>query len=283
LFDDPTEEIVQPNNTLIVHQTIKILIEELEFRYGTIAFKYNIPEQKTELEFEIENLKVRPEFEVLKPYISKVLKTKNVNIIIHAEFENGKLLSQLATSTDVEKINHELIEGVKFTFVSKNILGKHLLKNENGVNINQIQDEAKNALYSSGEELLEDILKNQNFKHHKQLRFLSQKHDSNTLKIRFVLSPFSFVFLLTGNQQFHIVLETLDTEEATYIWHFPKDKQLLKLKLKEIDQHLNIIRSKGRQIFLETQPENFSRMLHDYSNDKKGFIIWKDVLEERIV
>ena len=109
--------------------------------------------------------------------------------------------------------------------------------------------------------------------------YLAQRHDSPTLKIRFVLSPFSFVFLLAGEEQFHIVLETLDTEEATYVWHIPKDIQTLKIKLKEIDQQLSIIKNNGRQVLLETQPENFNRILHDYSDDKKGFIVWKGVLE----
>ena len=192
------------------------------------------------------------------------------------------MISQLATSNDVEKINREVIEGVTFTFVSKNIIGRPLLQNENLLDINQIQGENKNTLYSSGEELLEDILKKEYFKHHQQLRFLSQQHDRSTLKIRFVLSPFSFVFLLTGKEQFHIVLETLDTEEATYLWHIPKDKLTLKTKLKEIDEQLSIIRNNGRQVFLEKQPVNFSRILHDYSDEKEGFIIWKDLLEEQI-
>jgi hypothetical protein len=30
-------------------------------------------------------------------------------------------------------------------------------------------------------------------------------------------------------------------------------------------------------------PENFSRILHDYSDDQKGFILWKDMPEERLV
>ena len=282
LFDEPKDEIVYSKSIITIKKEIKFPIEELEFRYGSIMFKYFVSELKIELEFEIENLEVRPEFEVLKPYFAKALKSKNVKIDIHAEFENGKLISQLATSNDVEKINREVIEGVKFSFVSKNILKKPPLQKGNLLDINQIQDENKKSLYSSGEELLEDILKKQNFKHHKQLRFLSQRHDRSTLKIRFVLSPFSFVFLLTGKEQFHIVLETLDTEEATYLWHFAKDKQTLKMKLKEIDQHLNIIKNKGRQVFLENQPENFSRILHDYLDDKKGFIIWKDLLDEQI-
>jgi hypothetical protein len=102
------------------------------------------------------------------------------------------------------------------------------------------------------------------------------------MKIRFVLSPFSFVFLLAGVQSYLVVLETLDTEEATYIWHTPKDKVTLMEEVKQIDRQLNIIREKGRQNFLEISPDNFTRILHDYSDNKKGFIIWKSAIEELI-
>jgi len=88
---------------------------------------------------------------------------------------------------------------------------------------------------------------------------------------------------LSGAEQFHIVMETLDTEEATYIWHIDKDITLLKYKLKEIDLSINVIRNDGRQIFLESQPQNFTRILHDYSDERKGFVIWKDLLEEILV
>ena len=102
------------------------------------------------------------------------------------------------------------------------------------------------------------------------------------LKLRFVLNPFSFVFLLPGRVRYHIVLETLDTEEATYIWHIEKNRQMLLRELLRIDLDLNTIRNKGRQAFLEKQPGNFSRLIHDYSDKRKGFIIWKDRLEERL-
>jgi hypothetical protein len=94
---------------------------------------------------------------------------------------------------------------------------------------------------------------------------------------------FSFVFLLPGAEQFHIIMETLNTEEATYIWHLDKNIAVLKNKLSEIDLNINMIRNNGRQAFLESQPQNFSRILHDYSDERKGFIIWKDFLEEILV
>ena len=126
------------------------------------------------------------------------------------------------------------------------------------------------------------MLKNNQFRHHKQLRYLAERHAGNLLKIRFVLRPFSFVFLIAGTEQYHIILETLDTEEATYLWHFSKTVSLLPSKLKEIDAHLQIIRNQGRQPFLDSKPENFSRILHDYSNAQKGFVLWTDMLEERL-
>lgn len=88
---------------------------------------------------------------------------------------------------------------------------------------------------------------------------------------------------MTGEQNYYIVLETLDTEEATYVWHANKNKSVLMDTVKQIDQELNIIREKGRQAYLETNPQNFSRIVHDYSGSNKGFTIRKGQLEERLV
>jgi hypothetical protein len=170
--------------------------------------------------------------------------------------------------------------------VQKEMVGRQIPPQEGSqlLDIEQLQNAAGNnsSLYDSGEELLEAVLKDEQAKHHRQLRYLAARHEHTILKLRFVLSPFSFVFLLAGVEHFHIVVETLDTEEATYIWHFPKDRQVLREALKRIDQDLNVIRQHGRQHFLETQPEGFSRVVHDYSEGKKGFVVWKDGVEERL-
>jgi len=284
LFDDLSEQ--NAGRVTTIEKKLKLAMDDLEFRFGGIAFKYTIPEMKTDLEYEIDNPDIRPEFEVLKPYFSRKLKSKFVNIEVQAEFEGGKLVSQMATSADLDKINRAVIESVKFTYVSRNILAgpyRTDLK-QNLLDIDQLQgnEQSRNILYNSGEELLEDILNKKNYRHCRQLKYLAQHHDKSKLKISFVLSPFSFVFLLTGRTHFHIVLETLDTEEATYIWHIVKDKKKLKTELNEIDRQLNIIRNEGRQVFLETLPDNFSRIVHDYSDNKKGFVVWKDALDERI-
>ncbi|NDP22897.1 MAG: DEAD/DEAH box helicase family protein [Paludibacter sp.] len=284
LFDEPSGELVIHENNKKFELKIKVSIEELDFRYGSVVFKYLISDIKEPVEFGIENLQIRPEFDVLKPYFAKTLKSKYISFDISAEFEKGELVSQLATSEDLLRINQEVIEGVRFSFITNHFLGMKPQIDNNLLTVEELSnsDNKSPNLYTDGQNLLDDLLSHKNFKHSKQLRYLANRHESTILKIRFVLSPFSFVFLLAGENQFHIVLETLDTEEATYLWHLEKDKTQLKSQLKSIDEQLSIIRNKGRQAFLETKPESFSRILHDYIDIQKGFVIWKDILEERI-
>ena len=286
LFEDPKGELPSTEKAhSVVDEKINLPLSDLEFRYGGIAFRYAFPEVNSELEFDIENIDVRPEFEVLKPFFARVLKKEKVTVQVYAEFEDGKLISQLATSSDIQEINREVIEGVKFRFINKKLFKKefpgarsHLL------NIDELQkdDQGSNKLFDSGEELLNELLKNRQYRHEKQLKYLAGRHARNILKLRFILSPFSFLFLLIGKEDFHIVMETLDTEEATYIWKFDSDKSTLPKKLREIDIDLNAIKNEGRQEFLRNPPENFSRIFHDYTEERKGFIIWKDTLEERL-
>lgn len=271
LFDDPVEEIVPvvKSDTLTIEKEIKVPLESLEFKYGAIGFPYIYKDPNEKLEFEIAHDDIRPEFEVLKPYFVKVLKTRNITVSIYAELENGTLVSQSADSVDVKRINKEIIEGVRFRFVTKAILNKSSSHERNILDITQLQ--TGQPLYESGEELIADILKNTKFKHHQQLRYLAEKHAGHVLKIRFVLQPFSFVFLIEGEEMYHVILETLDTEEASYLWHFEKQRSLLPTFLKDLDRQLDIIRLQGRHAFISAAPENFSRIVHDYSNEQKGF------------
>lgn len=74
----------------------------------------------------------------------------------------------------------------------------------------------------------------------------------------------------------------MDTEEATYIWHTPKNRASVIEEVKQIDNQLSIIKEIGRQSFLEKSPDNFTRIFHDYSDNQEGFITWKSALEEMI-
>lgn len=280
LFDEPTEIIPEGQST-VVEKRIKIAIEDLDFRYGNVGFEYIEKESGQRIDFEIENEEFRPEFEVLKPYFVKVLKSKSIAIDIYVELENGVILSQLATSSDIENINKETVESVKFQFLNKSFIGKIPTLKQNILTTGELPKNQN--IYPNAESILEDLLKRKQYKHSKHIQFLADKHERNVMKLRFVLQPFSFVFLLAGEESYHIVLETLDTEEATYIWHTDKNKAALIDTIKQIDKELNIVREKGRQVYLETNPLNFSRIVHDYSDSSKGLTIWKSQLEELLI
>ena len=182
------------------------------------------------------------------------------------------------------QINREIIESVRFRFLEQDIVNRQYQEGNAGLmDIRTLQEGLDASFYKSGESLLNDLLLNTKVKHYKQLRYLASRHEGTTLKLRFVLNPFAFVFLLAGEEQYHIVLETLDTEEATCVWHFARKRQELSLNLKQVDHDLNTIRNRGRQAFLEAHPDNFTRLVHDYSDQRKGFISWKARLEERLV
>jgi superfamily II DNA or RNA helicase len=279
LFDNVENQQDTKHSFNEIRERIKLKFDDLAFHYGGVLFNYIDKETGEVIEFSIENDTLRPEFSILKPYFAKQLGVKNIEADIYAEYKDRLLIAQNATSADIGRINSEIIDSVKFHFLNREIIGGKKQNSTDIVDLNNLQNE--NQLYNSEEELINEILKDESVKHYKQIKFLLKHHLSHILKIRFVLAPFSFVFLLQGEEKYHIAVETLDTEEATYIWHF--DKSRLKENLSIINKDLNTIRNKGRQFFIENQPGNFSRIFHDYSDIKKGFIAWKVQLEERLV
>jgi superfamily II DNA or RNA helicase len=285
LFDFPEEEQKETSTNnqqdTIIEKIIKIKIAELEFLYGSIQFQHTLLELPDSLKFDIEQLHIRPEFEVLKPYFEKFFQSKTVDIHITVVIDRQQVTALSASSAALEQLNREVVEGLRFRFMERNFLNKKQLADQPET----VQDpglSTTNALYDSGEELLADVLSKGNYRHQRQLHYLSENHLGQVLKIRFVLSPFSFVFLLEGNERYHLVMETLDTDEATYLWHLPKNTPDLRSAIQRVDQQLTQIRNEGRQRFLETNPEDFSRVVHDYSDEKKGFVVWKGAVEERL-
>lgn len=284
LFDDQ-DQTHTANQFLQINRSIKLSMADLDFHYGAVAFNYQLPKSDQKLEFEIEHDHIRPEFDVLKPYFSKLLGFQRIEIDIYAEIENGQVQAQMATCAALEKINREVIEAMKFRFFDQTVIEGQLPFNteSNLVDLDQIQKDGNGKkLFESEEQVLAMLLAKKKVKHALQLRYLARRHEGAIMKLRFVPQPFSFVFLIVGEFQFHVVLETLDTAEATYLWHLEKDPLLLRENLQLVDKDLAIIKNAGRQAFLATEPVDFSRVIHSYSDDKKGFIIWRDTLEQNL-
>jgi superfamily II DNA or RNA helicase len=101
LFDfyEPAADV----KSFTVEEQIRIPIEDLEFRFGIVGFKHLLKDLNKELTFEVANTHIRPEFEVLKPYFAKVLKSGKIKATIRVKVETGKLIYNYATSDDLEK------------------------------------------------------------------------------------------------------------------------------------------------------------------------------------
>lgn len=286
----PDEKMELPNKEDIgksISKLLKLPFNKIKFGNGFVSFSYYIEEFKESLDFEIENNDIRPEFEVLKDYFIKVLKRKTLAITVWIKFDKSGIISTVATSDDIDKINSNIVESVRFEFVRKGVLATQ------GVLINSkfmatmeelmaINNNPVTNFFKSDKDLLDDILIVKKSKHYLQLKYLSTQHEASILKIRFVLQPLSFIFLVVGDEKYHLVWETLDSNEATYIWHVSKTKEALRQAIGMIEGVLQEIRTTGKQEYLKKDHPDFSRIFHDYSDTKKGFVLWKGQLEERV-
>lgn len=280
-----TEFVRQPHKVSI-KETFYVPLKNVRFKLGGVSFDKKFKEHKKTLELTIPNYDIREEFDAVKNYFANVLKTKKIEVTVDIEITDNEVTSIEAKSPEIEKIDKQLIDNVKFEFV------KSTTKKKINVEIDKTlftmdeyfdtfaDDKFKsNTFYNNDKELFEDLLTISNTKHYKHLRFLSSKHSHDIMKLRFVHKPFSFIFLIQGDRNYHIIWETLDTEEATYVWHITKDINVLKMTLRKIEDIINVIKVQGKTAYISSTDDAFRRIYHDYSDLVDGFVKWKGELE----
>jgi superfamily II DNA or RNA helicase len=275
-----------PTTTKVLRKTMKVPFSKITFCNASVSFSLFVEEFKQDINFEIENADIRPEFEAIKEYFVKLFKKKIITVDIEISYTADEIISANATSENIDKINNSIIDSVRFEFVKREIIsfkGKSADTTILNTIDNLMIDKNAAKLFKTEQNIIDDILSVKNSKHYYQLKYLSGQHLSSILKIRFILQPFSFLFLLVGEKKYHIVWETLYSEEATYIWHFEKTMDALRNGLKEIEIILNEIKATSKIDYLKKEHDNFSRVMHDYSDAKSGFVGWKGVMEEKLV
>ena len=237
-------------------------------------------------EITIPKYDIREEFDAVKNYFANILKTKKIEVKVYIEITDDEVSSIEAKSPEIEKINKNLIDNVKFEFVKDTIrkkinidIDKSLFTMDEYFETFADEKFKANTFYKNDKELFEDLLSISNTKHYKHLRFLSSKHSHSIMKLRFVHKQFSFIFLIEGDRNYHIIWETLDTEEATYVWHISKDINILKTTLIKIEEIINVIKVQGKTAYISSTDDQFRRIYHDYSELVDGFIKWKGEIE----
>ncbi len=280
----PPQQKIEPWQ--LFEKEVKIPFRKVQFENGCVKLAYYFSALKKDVVLEISNIDVRAEFKAVREYFAKVLKLKSVNVAVSIKYskEEWKIISINAISEDINAINESVIDNVRFEFVRKSLFKFQPNDTSQQVQtLDQIQGKEMHALIPNEEEFLNQILKVDSARHYLQLKYLSTCHEFSILKLRFILQPFSFLFLIAGEKQYHVVWETLDSEEATYIWHIEKTNPALRAAVIYIEAALAEIKITGRQEYLKTEPDNFCRILHDYTDKHKGFIDWKSELNQRTV
>jgi hypothetical protein len=267
-------------------ETFFVPLKNVRFKLGGVSFDKKFQGHKEKLELTISNYDIREEFDAVKNYFGNVLGTKKIEVSAKIEIRDNNITSVEVSSPEISRINKQLIDNVKFEFVRSTFRKKINDKIDKSIftmdeYFETFADEKLNSnpFYSDDKELLEDMLAISNTKHYKHLRFLSSKHSHDILKLRFVHKPVSFIFLIQGERNFHVVWETLNTEEATYVWHILKDINVLKMKLREIETIINLIKVEGKTAYISSTDDPFRRIYHDYSELVDGFVKWKGELE----
>jgi hypothetical protein len=281
------EELSIIEESWTINKTIKVPFNKIRFGNGIVSIPYHLIEIRQDIVLEIQNPSVRPEFEAIKDYFIKALKQKAIIVNLFLKHNGTKLISYDAHSEQIDAIDEKIIGTMRFEFVKKKFIKFKPQDNEKTIHtleslVAQIGENA-NSLISDENSIMNEILKIETAKHYLQLKYLAPLHSTNILKLRFVLQPFSFIFLLTGEKNYYVIWETMDTEEATYIWQIDKSIESLKTAMNEIELSLTEMKKTGRHNYLKNAPAHFSKIVHDYSDVKKGFISWKGMLEERLV
>lgn len=273
----------------IIEQTFSVPIKNLQFHYGGVSCRKLVKELDKTIGITIVNYDIREEFDAVKEYFSNALGTVSINIAVRIEAEDGQVKTIEAQSPEIASINQSLIETVRFQYVKEAV--KKRVKIEADTSILNMEEffaalsdrkvEAS-TFYEDERELAEDLLQVADTKHYQHLRYLSGRHAHHIMRLRFVLKPFSFLFLLEGEAHYHLVWETLDTEEATYLWPVEKDVTKLKLALKKVEDILQLVKAQGKTAYL-TSDESYRRIFHHYKEGVKGFVRWKSELESTLI
>ena len=269
-----------------IDETFYVSLNDLRFILGGVSFQKKFKGYPKSIELTISNYDILVEFDAIKNYFVNIFGAKKIKVFVKLEIKGDDITVLSIFSPEINKINRETIDTIKFEFVKKSLKKKPAIEIDKSLftmdeYFEMFGDEKvkSDTFYKNDRELFEDLISISQTKHYKHLRYLSSRHAHTLLKLRFVHKPISFLFLIEGDRNYHLIWETLDTREATYIWHIDKSLEQLKISLRHIEDIINIIKVQGKTAYLNSADEPFRRIYHDYSEMVDGFVKWKGELE----
>lgn len=269
-----------------LQEDYSVFWKDVRFGFGAVTVFVKSRKLRRSMEVRVYNDHLRPEFDAIKNYFGKILNSKKIRIQVRYELEDHRVVRVQAHSPEIVRIDRNLIDSVKLEWV-KALPGKRITAevDKSLFTMDEYFEAATDKkikpglFYQDEKDLLQDLLDISSTKHYKQLRFLSANHAHRIMKLRFILHPFSFLFLIEGEKKYHVIWETLDTAEATYIWHIEKSLSELKRTMQKIESIIQVIKAQGKTAYIQLSEENYHRIYHDYSTLVDGFVRWKGEVE----
>lgn len=275
-----------------------VYFSEAKFMMGYVLFCKKPKNIDLKIDFKIKNDFLLPEFDNIKSWFAKVLKSKKFKVYAKITMEKEELTEVYASSPQIDKIDANLIDSIKYErtlaltktpnisvddkslFTANEIFGEF-----------QTEDLQGNVFKQSEQDILRFMLDNIKTRNKKQLEYLAGAKQSEKYKLKFTLNPnFGFLFCIEGKENNHFVWELLNSH-ATYIWTIDKSEKEIHLQYKKIEATINTIRNLGREKYKRAYRMNhhdddlvFSTIEHEdiTSEFKDGFVKWKHKLNERI-
>jgi len=275
-----------------------VSFNDVHFKLGYVSFKKQVRGVYEELDFIIKNEYVLPEFDSVKFWFSKKLKTKRIKVSISVDLRNHEVTGCTATSTQIDQITPELVDSIKYEqalALTKRegitSTDKTLFTHEEIFSRIGMDDAPGNAFNQTEDDILSILREKDNVRNRKQLAYLAGKKQTENHKLYYTLRPnFGFMFLIEERVNNHFVWELLNSN-ATYVWSFNKAKGGIELQFKRMHEIINSIRTSGRnnykQSYLSNQQDNdlvFRAISHDNisSNLMDDFLHWRNKLNEQL-
>lgn len=137
-----------------------------------------------------------------------------------------------ATSKDIDRIDQNLIEGVKVQRtleITKCIrprdLDKALFTSDDLYSLDRTNDLEGNIFKQTEKDILNLLIEKSDVRNKRELTYLSGSMQSLNYRIRFTNHPnFGFIFLTEGELNNHFIWELLNSH-ATYVWTIEKGKR----------------------------------------------------------
>jgi hypothetical protein len=285
------------SNSTIITKEFWIPFTNCIFMLGCVTFKKRIKSLSREIDFSISNEHMLAEFNNVKIWFAKKLKTKKFKTTVEIILTGDEVIETSAISDHIDQITPELIDNVRYlrtlalTKESQNTIpGKALFTSEeifDQINTNNIES---NVFNQSEQDILSLLIQEDNIRNKMQLSYLAGKQKIENCKLLFTLKPnFGFLFLVEGKENNHFVWELLNSH-ATYIWSINKEEEEIGLQFKQIENIINTIRVNGRDNYKKAFKNNdieglqFRVINHTEAalNQTDAFLRWKSKLKEQL-